>query len=139
MKRATRFIGSLTTKGIIKRQQCSHKDCKKIGQAHHWNYNKEYWIDIQWLCPMHHKRWHAENKAVYPDDKTIKKLINGKGTSVILTFNEKTQKASEWAKELNIEAKVIYSRLHLGWSPEKTLSTPVKKILNKKSLSDKGV
>lgn len=43
-----------------------------------------------------------------------------------LEFNGKRQSITEWSKELNLSIRVIYSRLRLKWSVEKTLTTPVR-------------
>jgi hypothetical protein len=58
-----------------------------------------------------------------------------KSTNIILTFNGKTQCALDWAKELNVGSYVIYHRLNIGWSIDKTLSTPLlRKRKNKNEL-----
>ena len=44
----------------------------------------------------------------------------------MMTLNGKTQCATWWANELGIDRGVINARLRLGWSDEKTLTTPVR-------------
>ena len=43
-------------------------------EAHHWNYKKEYWLDIQWLCKDCHRKWHKQNRAIYPTKKEIEDM-----------------------------------------------------------------
>lgn len=44
----------------------------------------------------------------------------------IITFNGKTLNLIQWSKELNMRYNTLCTRLHSGWSEEKTLSTPIK-------------
>lgn len=47
----------------IKKGKLIKEDCEKCGRkdakAHHSDYNKP--LDINWLCPVHHKEWHINN------------------------------------------------------------------------------
>lgn len=45
--------------------------------------------------------------------------------NILLTYNGKTQCLAAWAEETNIKCRVLSSRLQLGWSPEKILTTPI--------------
>jgi hypothetical protein len=42
----------------------------------------------------------------------------------MLTHNGKTQTVFQWASELKISPKTLLSRLRIGWTVERTLSTP---------------
>jgi hypothetical protein len=42
----------------------------------------------------------------------------------LLTFNSHTLCVTEWAEEVGLPARSIHNRLRLGWSIEKTLTTP---------------
>lgn len=44
----------------------------------------------------------------------------------LLTYNNKTCTINEWAEILNIKRETLKTRLHLGWSIEKALTTPVR-------------
>ena len=44
-----------------------------------------------------------------------------------LTYNGKTQTVSQWARELNMVDGTLRTRLNLGWSVEKALTTPIRK------------
>lgn len=49
-----------------------------------------------------------------------------KRTSLLLTYNGKTQHQSAWARELGIGRGVICARLKAGWSVEDALTKPVR-------------
>lgn len=50
--------------GRMIRQPC--EVCGEKAHAHHKSYLKKHWLDVDWLCPFHHKQWHMNNKAIYP-------------------------------------------------------------------------
>jgi hypothetical protein len=35
-------------------------------QAHHDSYYPEKWLEVRWLCPAHHREWHAANEPDWP-------------------------------------------------------------------------
>ncbi|MHA2246060.1 MAG: hypothetical protein ACXADY_13940 [Candidatus Hodarchaeales archaeon] len=47
---------------LVRPNSCSNPNCKEIGistlEAHHKNYGKEHWFDVEWLCPSCHKLKH---------------------------------------------------------------------------------
>lgn len=43
---------------------------------------------------------------------------------VPLTFNGQTKNVTDWAADLGLKATTIHSRLRLGWSVDRALSTP---------------
>lgn len=45
-----------------------------------------------------------------------------------LTFNGKTQCMSAWAIEAGLNIQTLYYRLRNGWSPERAITEPVKKV-----------
>ena len=47
---------------------------------------------------------------------------NNTTRNIVLTYNNKTQTAVEWSRELGVDEKMIYSRLKLGWSTERALT-----------------
>lgn len=71
------------------------------------------------------------NKGYAPDNcRWVDELTQANNTRVnrLLTYNGKTQTVAEWSRELEISLHILYARLNaLGWSVEKTLSTPVRK------------
>ena len=48
-----------------------------------------------------------------------------------ITFNEETKLLTEWSKQTGINATTILNRLNRGWSIEKTLTTPPRRIRKK--------
>ena len=56
---------------------------------------------------------------------TKKEQGNNKRTNVLLSFGGTVLNITQWAEKLKMSRGVIYSRLNLGWSVEKTLSVPV--------------
>ena len=51
-------------KGTIKKTPCIECGTEALVEAHHSDYNKPY--DVMWLCSLHHKEWHRNNKAIQP-------------------------------------------------------------------------
>ena len=47
---------------------------------------------------------------------------------VFLEYDEKRLCLSEWSRKLGIDRRLLTDRLKLGWSVERTLSTPVRRI-----------
>lgn len=46
---------------------------------------------------------------------------------VPLTYNGETKNVADWAASLGVKANALSMRLRLGWSVERTLTTPMKK------------
>ncbi len=55
---------------------------------------------------------------------------NNTRANVLLTFQNRTHTISEWGRILDIKGPTLWNRLNLGWSIDRTLSTPVR--LNKR-------
>ena len=56
---------------------------------------------------------------------TQKQQCNNRRNNRLLTFRGRTQNVQRWAEELGLKKQVINGRLGLGWTADKTLSTPV--------------
>ncbi len=56
---------------------------------------------------------------------TWKEQANNRVTNRMLTHGGKTLHLSEWAEEIGIGYGTLTSRLSLGWSPERALTTPL--------------
>ncbi len=52
---------------------------------------------------------------------------NNKRTNHFITYDNKTLTIAQWSQETGISPCAIYCRLQRGWSPEKTLTTPISK------------
>lgn len=46
--------------------------------------------------------------------------------AVMLTHAGETLSATDWAERLGMRANTLFARLHLGWSAERALTTPLK-------------
>lgn len=57
---------------------------------------------------------------------TFKQQENNKTTNHFLTYNNESHTLSEWGEITGINQDAIFARLKLGWSVEKTLTTPIK-------------
>ncbi len=63
---------------------------------------------------------------------TQKEQMRNTSKNKFLTFNGITKCVSEWCEELGITISAVVNRLEHGWIIERTLSTPVRKIINRK-------
>jgi hypothetical protein len=45
----------------------------------------------------------------------------------LVTFDGRTQPVSAWAEETGIRYHTLSNRIRLGWTPEKALTTPVRR------------
>lgn len=61
---------------------------------------------------------------------TIDESNRNKRGVLIITHNNVTQCAAEWAREKNLNYKTLNWRLSHGWSIEKALTTPIRKKRN---------
>lgn len=69
------------------------------------------------------------NKGYTPDNcrfVTVDINLNNKRNSVYLKSNGRILTAAQWARELNVSANAIYSRIRRGWSDEKIITTNFK-------------
>lgn len=57
---------------------------------------------------------------------TMKEQANNRRNNVLLAFQGETLSVAQWTEKLGFREGVIYSRLHAGWSAERTLSTPAR-------------
>lgn len=59
---------------------------------------------------------------------TQKEQCNNTRSNKLIEFNGKIQTQQQWTEELNFTNDLIYARLKRGWSVEKALTTPIRKI-----------
>lgn len=57
----------------------------------------------------------------------MKTQMNNTTSNVLVTYNGKTQTISQWADELNINVKTLYTRFERGFSVERALNYNYKK------------
>lgn len=61
---------------------------------------------------------------------TAKQQANNTRRNALLTFDGVTRTQAEWADLMSMNRKTLRSRLHLGWSLQEVLFTPVKRCIN---------
>lgn len=54
--RARKALNNAITLGKIERMPC--KICGAKGEAHHSSYDESQWLNVEWLCRIHHRAWH---------------------------------------------------------------------------------
>lgn len=64
---------------------------------------------------------------------TRKEQCNNKRNNRMITFKGERKSISDWSRELKINYRALQSRLDLGWSVERTLTQPVKRISTSKN------
>ena len=58
---------------------------------------------------------------------TLEEQANNMRNNHLLTFNNKTQTMSQWAKEYNMSKYLLQHRIASNWSVERALTTPIQK------------
>lgn len=51
---------------------------------------------------------------------------SNKRNNIKLSYNGETHTVKEWSRMLNVSYKALIQRVHMGWSVERTLTTPVR-------------
>ena len=52
---------------------------------------------------------------------------NNRRTNCVLTFSGRTQSATQWAREYELQATCLFNRLALGWTVERAITQPVRR------------
>ena len=68
------------------------------------------------------EKGYSKNNCRWTDRVTQRN--NSRGIVHLITFDGKTQRLSEWAKETGLHYDCLRGRLDTGWSIEKALTTP---------------
>lgn len=63
--RAHNAVKKALAEGGLTREPC--EVCGDAGQAHHDSYHPSRWLDVRWLCGIHHREWHTKNAPEWPD------------------------------------------------------------------------
>lgn len=111
------------------------KDGKKRGPIYEGMYMDPRWKKFEaFLKDMGErpgKEWSIDrinnNKGYYKENcrwATRKEQQRNKSNNVILEYKGKSQCLADWADELGIDNRTLYSRLKRGWTVEETLSIP---------------
>lgn len=56
---------------------------------------------------------------------TIINQSNNKRNNIYITYQNKTKTATEWSRELKVNADTLHNRKRLGWSDDEIISTPI--------------
>ena len=64
--------------------------------------------------------------------------VHNREKSEVITYNGKTLHISEWAKIIGCSVSGLHNRIYRGWSIEKAIETPFKKLVDQKLLSFRG-
>ena len=43
---------------LYRKESCEACGIPCTTHAHHWSYEREHWLDVEWLCPVCHKELH---------------------------------------------------------------------------------
>lgn len=69
-----------------------------------------------------HKGYFSEN-CIWASRK---KQSNNNRRNHLITINGWSLNITQWAKHVGVKAQAIHTRLHLGWTPEKSIFCPIK-------------
>jgi hypothetical protein len=104
-----------------------------IKVCHRWTFSFQDFLDDMGKKPTeNHSIERKNNSGDYEPDNCIwatpKQQANNRRSNTILSLNGKSQTLSQWADETGFGVNAICNRLHDGWSVEKTLTTPIRKM-----------
>lgn len=121
-------------------QRCTNpnnKNWKEYGGrgitvAPRWFKFSAFFEDMGLKPTPHHTLERRDNNLGYCKDNcrwaTRIDQARNRRTTHFVTFNGKTQCIADWANELNVHHSVIRSRFRYGWSVERSLTEPVRKV-----------
>lgn len=61
--KARNAVHNAVRDGKLKKQPCEVCGTWLVHAHHHNGYDREHWLDVQWLCVRHHKAVHGHLKA----------------------------------------------------------------------------
>ena len=119
-----------TWKSMLKRCATDPYYIDRIAVCERWRNSLEAFLEDMGPRPSNkHSLDRINNNKDYSPDNcrwaTWGQQGRNKRSNRLLTFEGKTQPVAAWAEELGINQHVLYTRLHRGWSIERTLSTPL--------------
>lgn len=88
-------------------------------------------LDDMGTKPFGYSIERIDNNSGYSKDNcrwaSRKEQQRNRRENIMFEFNGKTQCLTEWSEELGISPATVFSRLHRGWSVEKSLTHPIRK------------
>jgi hypothetical protein len=103
-----------------------------IGIVAHWDSYGNFLFDMGRRPSIAHTLDRIDNEKDYSPANcrwaTKQEQGRNRADNKVIEFNGKSQPVAAWADELNLSRQALYIRLgRLGWSVERTLTTPVEK------------
>ena len=100
-----------------------------IKVCYSWLSSFENFFEDMGMCPDNRSLERKNNNSNYSPKNciwaTIKQQNRNKNNNNILEFNSIKMTMSEWTEKMGFKKGLIGSRLKLGWTVEKVLTTPV--------------
>ncbi len=95
-----------------------------------WNNFEEFFRDMGLAPSLDHSIDRIDNNGNYSKENcrwaTAFEQMNNRRNNILITFDNKTKTAAQWAEITGIDRGTIVSRIKkYGWSTERALSTPV--------------
>jgi hypothetical protein len=112
---------------------------KGIQVCERWNDYNNFKLDMHDEYMKHVEEFSEENTTIDRIDvngnyepencrwATYEEQAKNKTNNIFITYNNETLCFSDWSNKLNIPRLTLLTRLELGWSIEKTFTTPVKR------------
>jgi hypothetical protein len=86
-------------------------------------------IDFATLHTRMRTGWDVERAlTTRPDSTPVKGVPRYTSRTILITANGRTLSAQGWAKEIGCDPSAILWRIHNGWTPERTVSTPPRRV-----------
>tara|TARA_Y100000310_G_C20444154_1_gene697519 strand:- start:45 stop:512 length:468 start_codon:yes stop_codon:yes gene_type:complete len=56
---------AMSSGSLVRPSNCSNCGAEVAVQAHHWSYEKEYHLDVEWLCKACHVKAHKKERGLH--------------------------------------------------------------------------